>query len=43
MRARPLWLPQGFGSAWHLAKIEVVNTNTGEQAVFPYNNVRPRP
>lgn len=21
----------GFGSAWHLAKIEVINTNTGEQ------------
>ncbi len=21
----------GFGPAWHLAKVEVVNTNTGEQ------------
>ncbi|GFR41097.1 hypothetical protein Agub_g1741 [Astrephomene gubernaculifera] len=28
----------GFGSAWHLAKVEVVNTNTGEQAVFPFHN-----
>ncbi|KAJ9526209.1 hypothetical protein QJQ45_009677 [Haematococcus lacustris] len=28
----------GFASAWHLAKVEVVNTNTGEQAVFPYHN-----
>lgn len=26
----------GFGPDWKLAKIEVVNTNTGEQAVFPY-------
>ncbi len=29
---------KGFGAAWHLAKVEVVNTNTGEQAVFPYHN-----
>ncbi|KXZ56858.1 hypothetical protein GPECTOR_1g774 [Gonium pectorale] len=28
----------GFGAAWHLTKVEVVNTNTGEQAVFPYHN-----
>ncbi|GLC44364.1 hypothetical protein PLESTF_000049800 [Pleodorina starrii] len=28
----------GFGAAWHLAKVEIVNTNTGEQAVFPYHN-----
>ncbi|KAG2499991.1 hypothetical protein HYH03_002273 [Edaphochlamys debaryana] len=28
----------GFGAAWHLAKVEVVNTNTGEQAVFPFHN-----
>lgn len=21
---------QGFGAAWHLAKVEVINTNTGE-------------
>uniref|UniRef100_A0A7S3VHN2 PLAT domain-containing protein n=1 Tax=Dunaliella tertiolecta TaxID=3047 RepID=A0A7S3VHN2_DUNTE len=28
----------GFGSSWHLAKVEVVNMVTGERAVFPYNN-----
>jgi hypothetical protein len=28
----------GFGSAWHLAKVEIINTNTGEQAVFPWHN-----
>ncbi|KAG2450199.1 hypothetical protein HYH02_000301 [Chlamydomonas schloesseri] len=28
----------GFGAAWHLAKVEIVNTNTGESAVFPWHN-----
>jgi hypothetical protein len=27
----------GFGAAWKLSKVEIVNTNSGEQAVFPAN------
>jgi hypothetical protein len=27
----------GLGPAWHLARIEVTNTSSGEATVFPYN------
>ena len=27
----------GFGSAWKLAKVEIVNTNSGESCTFPAN------
>ena len=27
----------GFGAAWKLAKVEIVNTNSGESCVFPCN------
>jgi hypothetical protein len=27
----------GLGPAWHLARIEVTNTSSGEALVFPYN------
>lgn len=28
----------GLGPAWHLDKVEIVNTCSGEAAVFPYHN-----
>jgi hypothetical protein len=27
----------GLGPAWHLASIQVTNTNNGETLLFPYN------
>lgn len=29
---------RGLSSDWHLATVEIVNTATGESAIFPYNN-----